>query len=167
MTTAGQAFYTYTNELTVAWWFRRNGGFTTGAGIGQGTIGVDSSSNNVWLMHGNGNDQSVSFFVWDGSSLTGVTSGPMPDNTWVFAVGTINASQAVFYVDGVSQAVSGGGITGTIRNNASSTIALGQDVRYNSGRFLNGDIGYVRVWNRALSAGEVATLYAQTSGCFL
>ena len=166
-TTAGQAFYHYTNEMTVAWWFRRNGGLITGAGIGQGTVGVESMADNMWLMHGNGNDNSITFYVNNGGAWVANTSQPFADNTWYFMVGTINSFQQILYVDGVSQSVTAAGISVGIVNNPNSTIAVGQDVRYNSNRFFNGDIAYARVWNRALSAGEVALLYAQTQGCFV
>ena len=166
-TTAGQAFYQYTNALTVAWWFRRNGTLVTGAGIGQATVGVESMTTNMWLMHGNSNDNSITFYVNNGGTWIANTSQPFADNTWYFMVGTIDAGQQLIYVDGVVQSVTAAGLSVGMVNNPNSTIAVGQDVRYNSGRFFNGDIAYVRTWNRVLSAGEVATLYAQTQGCFV
>ena len=50
-------------------------------------------------------------------------------------------------------------VTGNIRNNATANLSLGRNEGFPTNAYVNGLIDDVRVYNRALSAGEVADLY--------
>ncbi len=147
-------FYTFTNQITVEWWVNATT-ITSGSGIGQATNGIDNMATNVWLMHLNpGGSGSVTFFVNDAGSWIS-TTGTFPSSGWHHVAGVASTLGIYIYIDGVL-ASSASGLTGTIRNNSSSVIAMGRDVRFAAGRFMAGDIDEVRIWSRALCATEIA-----------
>ena len=152
-TTAGQAFYQYTNQLTVSWWMKRNGTITVGSGGGQSTFNVDNMSTNVWLMHGNP-DNTVNFYVNDSGNWRTTATSTLLDNTWYNITGTINTSNVSVYTNGSLTSTSSG-ISSGITNNSSSIVGWGFDPRYLGSRHFNGSIAYASVYNRALSASEV------------
>ena len=84
------------------------------------------------------------------------------DGNWHFLVMIINATTGTFYIDGVSAAsVSDVSDAGTF----SLTTDLATIGSFTSGLFfLSGSIDEVGIWNRALSASEVATLYNAGNG---
>ncbi|MFZ3031617.1 MAG: LamG domain-containing protein [Candidatus Moraniibacteriota bacterium] len=93
----------------------------------------------------------------DGS--TAIYSPTISLNRWTFACATRDAAGAgVIYMDGV--AVSSGS-TGTPASNGATTY-IGN--RSTGDRTFDGSIDEVRIYNRALSAGEIQSLYTQGSG---
>ena len=156
-TTAGQAFYQYTNQLSVCWWIKRNGTITNGSGCGQSTFNVDNMTTNVWLMHGLDTNRMI-FYVNDSGTWRNIASSILDDNTWYFLTGTINTTNISFYVNGVLYAT-GTGISTGITNNSNSVIGCGLDIRYSSGRFFNGSVSNMQVYNRTLSALEILQNY--------
>jgi hypothetical protein len=156
-TTAGQAFYQYTNQLSVCWWIKRNGDLLTGAGCGQSTLSLDDMTSNVWLMHGNTNN-TVTFYVNDNGAWKNIASSILDNNTWYFLAGTINTSNIIMYINGTLYGTSTGISTGIV-NNSNSVVVLGRDPRASSGRYLNGSIANIQVYNRTLSASEILQNY--------
>jgi len=154
-TAAGAPFYQYTNKLSVSWWLKRDGSIAGGAGGGQSTIGVDSMSTNVWLMHGNGT--SITFYVNDGGSWISLDTGTIPNDTWTHITTTVTSSSTKMYINGVLTNSTVG--VSQIVNNPNSIIGWGFDPRYLSGRFLNGSIASAQVFNRDISALEVQQNY--------
>ena len=78
-------------------------------------------------------------------------------NRWYFLTATYDGSAMRFYIDGTlrgTQAKSGGTIT-----NSGREIWIGGNDYW--GEFLKGRIDEVRIYNRALTAAEIQTLYAQ------
>jgi len=146
-------YYQFSKEITVEWWVNPASFETLGSGIGQATSGVDVMSSNVWLMHFNGTGTSMNFYVNDGGNWRTHSSVNIPLG-WHHVVGVADANSTRLYIDGVLQS-SGAGISGTILNNSSSQVHFGKDVRYNTGRFMNGSIDEVRIWSRALCVGEI------------
>jgi hypothetical protein len=156
-TTAGEAFYQYTNQLSVCWWVKRNSDLITGAGCGQSTLSLDSMLTNVWLMHGNTNN-TVTFYVNDNGTWKNIASSILDNNTWYFLSGTINTSNIIMYINGALYGTSTGISTGIV-NNSNSVIASGRDPRVSSGRYLNGSIANIQVYNRTLSSQEILQNY--------
>lgn len=74
-------------------------------------------------------------------------------NNWNHVVGTYDGSSQKIYVDGILK--NSTSLTGTI-NVAGNTVRLGN---YEGDYNLTGNIGVVRVYNKALSAAEVAQNY--------
>ncbi|MES2702917.1 MAG: Ig-like domain-containing protein [Bacteroidota bacterium] len=143
-------YYTFTNALTVEWWANVSSA-ALGSGIGQGTSGADNMTDNVWLMHSQGT--TITFYVNDNGNWR--SAGPVAfSGGWHHYAGVANSSGIFFYVDGTLAASSSDGIASGIRNNSSSVIHMGKDVRYND-RFYAGSIDEVRIWNRALGQTEI------------
>jgi hypothetical protein len=168
-TTAGQAFYQYTTEITACSWFKRNGNITGGSGGGQCTKDVDNwTTSNVWLFHGNGSPtNSITFYVNGGSYYRNRDTGFLADNTWYFICGTCSSSLIKIYVNGVQVGISATGMnSGNIISNSNSVIQYGKDPRYSTGRFFTGSVGSSYVYNRELSSSEILNNYNALKGRF-
>lgn len=87
------------------------------------------------------------------STLT--TSSNITLNQWYHIVGTFNAGQRVVYINGVEVGADTGPASITTYG---ETCRIG-NVKNIADRFLNGRIDDLRVYERALSAGEVQTMY--------
>ena len=101
--------------------------------------------------------QKAAFYVWDGSGKTANSSVAMPLNKWTHLVGTADGTNAYIYQDGVQvgSVAAGDTRTGyTVPNIFVSGTTLFDDLH-----FIDGTIDEVRVYDRALSANEIARLY--------
>jgi|GEM_PF-1101610 hypothetical protein len=128
----------------------------------------------AWLnISSTGNDQSiVNKIIWatSGYRLVVLSSGVLdfnvgfggadsvstvPYNSWTFVVVTFDGSYVTFYVNGVSQTGDRTALRGSIISN---TTPL--DIGESGGEYwVLGVIDEVRIYNRALSAAEVAASY--------
>jgi len=93
------------------------------------------------------------------NSASGTTS--VAANTWYHVVGTYDGTTIKVYVNGVlegSTAYSGG------IGYSSANLAIGVYQSLISGYSLNGYVGPVQIYNRAITAAEVAQIYAAGSG---
>ncbi|MHC4569967.1 MAG: LamG domain-containing protein [Planctomycetota bacterium] len=78
------------------------------------------------------------------------------DGQWHHAAGTYDGSRISLYVDGALDVSAD--VTGTIRSN-DYDVHIGQNAE-KPGRFWNGLIDDVRVYNYALSANEIAGMFS-------
>lgn len=78
-------------------------------------------------------------------------------NRWHMVVATLDKGVQTLYWDG-KQVQSGGGGAG----NKTSEFSIGDSTVF-KGRFFHGSLDEVALWNRALSASEVATIYASAT----
>src|SRR5207249_8359267 len=91
-------------------------------------------------------------YVYDGTSCTLSTPG-YNDGSWHQAVLVVDATGASLYVDGAQKSTRVW--TGTAGASSST-----QDVRVGYyGSYLSGTVDEIRLYNRALGAGEVQQLY--------
>ena len=81
------------------------------------------------------------------------------DNSWHHVVGIYDGDLLTLYVDGVLDASAPVGALNLVTSNP---LQLGTG--WNGGYFYTGRIDEVRIWNRALSAADVAEVYAFTGG---
>ena len=100
---------------------------------------------------------SRAFLRINNSTLTGTTV--VADDTWHHVVGTFDGSRLTLYVDGVED---GTAVIGA--NSLSTTHTLRFGTGRQGGFFYDGLLDEVRIWNRGLSAAEVAEVYAFTGG---
>ncbi len=112
----------------------------------------------------------ASFLVTDTAvNIVTVTSATAVNNgTFVHLVGTYNGSHTFIYLDGRLSAISATSTNGiTAVNSADFTIGAQPRASSPTGSFLNfmtGTIDEVGIWNRNLSALEVAELYNNGTG---
>lgn len=96
-----------------------------------------------------------------GSTFTRITkTGFLENGKWHHIVGTCNASQQALYSNGNVQTTSGGSIDYT---GVRDVITIGAYNAAGTGRTLS-NIGFIKVYNRALSAYEVRQNYNALKG---
>jgi hypothetical protein len=140
-------------QMAVGSWFK-----TTVRGPGTRDI-VGTPGPYSFSLHENP-DGSIGYnlFTAAGSGFAGMNSALAYDNGgWHLAVGTFDGTNARLYVDGALVA-GPTGIGGSTWNAAASAV----DIGYLNSNFtyFAGTIDEPAIWSRALSAGEIATLYA-------
>ncbi len=146
-------FSAYGNAISVESWINNTNGEFPWAG--QGTPAVDNMTANVWLWHGG------TWYVNDNGTWRSL-AWPVLPNGWVHVATVADASGMRIYYNGVQVASNASGITSTIRNNGSSVIDLGHDVRFvagTGGRNSNVAFDNFNVWNVSRSAVEIAADY--------
>ena len=90
-----------------------------------------------------------------------ISTATMSLNVWNHICVTVNSSNIVLYVNGVSNVIANPGI---LPFSYSTETTMGYRDWSNSNYF-NGSIDQVRIFNKALSAGEVNTLYTSDASC--
>ena len=162
---------------------------------GPASNGGDFAASGLPVSTGSGSQTTVAFWMyWDGTDAVGIigwnnyvlamgaswlgfstnnndvngTSNSGLANGWhhvvaVFTNGSVTSNQ--IYVDGVARSLAQR-VGWPVRANAvvASTLNIGGYGAGTVGRF-SGRIDQVRVFSGAISAAEVATLYAETRGC--
>jgi len=107
-------------------------------------------------------DNSLHFYTDSGSSTA--YSTPIPTNQWHFLAATFVAGgDRPIYLDGVQVATS---IAGGHSVNNGSPLCVGANLTF-GGRYFAGRISEVAVFNRSLTAAEIATLYQAGSPAYL
>ena len=104
------------------------------------------------------------FYIANGTIFytnTSVSSISYQDNQWHNYIVVVNGTSIKLYVDGNTTPIAN--LTSTVLGTASSdSLFIGKFGAY-PGVYFNGSIDQVRVFNKALSAGEVTTLYNETA----
>ncbi|MFA5105655.1 MAG: LamG domain-containing protein [Candidatus Micrarchaeia archaeon] len=88
-------------------------------------------------------------------------SGVVKQNTWQFVAGVYNGSHVIVYVDGVARANASIGSQTIMSTSENLLVGVG---KLNDNSWFNGSIDEAFVYNRALSASEIASMYQRTSG---
>lgn len=142
------------NQMSIATWIYSNGFLDDDRIISKAT--GQQANDHYWMISiANGNR--LRFRLKTGSSTkTLIASSATPINQWVHVVVTYNGSKMKIYRNGVE--VASANASGNIATN-SSPVYLGM----NTGGYSpwNGKLDNLTLYTKALSAAEVATLYAQ------
>jgi len=164
-------------NFTIAFWFMRrgdgsNGGFSgcsnsltevlTSKGLGGGdNTGVDCG----WLIGVNDSRYMAACFE-DPAGVDKILTGSttvIQNETWYHAVLTLNYFTATFYLNGIVES----SVTSNAyaaNNNLTLSIGWGaEDITATPDGAWNGSIDEFAIWNRSLSASEVAELYNLTA----
>ena len=142
-----------TQAPTVEVWVKTNNLNQNGFFFEKGNVNTQYSlfqegTNIVWRTMGLSNQ-----------SMYATTATYMSTSSWAHIVGTYSSGVKTIYINGVP-VTSASGITGTIGTNTNG-ISIGAYGGYNGGRsyYYNGEIGIVKVYDRALTAAEVLQNY--------
>ena len=145
-------------QLTVSAWAKWAG--STSAGNNNAVVSQSGEGDDVFaLAFGSGDD--IYFYV-ENSSDTGEAANSdtdLPDNDWHHYVGVYDGAKVLLYIDGVLQddqpALTG--LTQTVAHN----IRIGT-TQYATANW-EGQIDDVKIYNRALSEGEIMGFYIKGS----
>tara|TARA_R100001440_G_scaffold44433_1_gene64206 strand:- start:403 stop:2586 length:2184 start_codon:yes stop_codon:yes gene_type:complete len=136
--------------------FTISGWFNFSSNKYQGLISFDNTSPRGWFLFQLA-DNSIKLF--DGTSAFTLKTSYTTTNQWDSFIVTYDGTDLVFYVNGTqesTQAVSvnlqTNGNDGQIGNN-----------KFSTGRYFNGKIDGVSIFNYALSSSQVTTLYGSSS----
>ena len=137
-----------TEEITLSAWVK-----TSDAGNGEHNPFVTKGDHAYAIKHSVNNE--IQFFIYDGDWFTAnVDVDSSFNGDWRFVVGTYDGSELRIYIDGGLGDVTPHVGTIEVRTN---NLFIGANSEANT-RFYNGAIDDVRIYNRALSAGEVLYL---------
>lgn len=155
----GTKFPTLTTAITVSAWV--NPGASQGAyadiwGNHQGGFA------GMVLQQNNTTTNQYSFAYGTGTTWAGSGNFNLTANTWSHVVAVKDASYCYVYINGVEQTGVRGNCTANIQpaGNMNFSIGLGYS---DAGRYFAGKVDDTRVYNRALSATEIAALYRSTA----
>ena len=105
-------------------------------------------------------DNKFKFFIGPGAPNVAVSNTVAEANEWYHIVGTYQANDNIkIYVNGVLEKTTSTSVT---RGTNPNKFCIGQSVTW-SGRFFNGTIDEVKIYNRALSAEEIKAEYIHVS----
>ena len=126
---------------------------------------VVTNSQNPWrlIMVSNSGASGEFFFNWnvnvDGTGNTVSTSNYVEDDSYILQCG-YDGAEVFAYMNGVKQSDTESD-TGDI-DALTKDISIGGDTGYDPSRHANLDIGFVRLYNRCLSDGEIIQNYNAT-----
>lgn len=152
---------------TVSMWVRWSGtqdpsfsGSNYGCVLSRQSNGI--FSNDIICLSNTSPGSGVIVWLWT-NNVTPVTSGThvVGDNVWRHVVVTFSGGTHSIYMDGALEA--SGSAAGSTNNNSAIPLGIGSWYGDGSSSF-SGDIDDVRVYNRALTAGDVAELFADGGG---
>ena len=157
ITVTNNAVLNPVTAITVSAWFQIAGN----TGATQGVISKDISSpiaNPPYALQINASTNTLQYYQTSTSTTTPTNSVSTPvltyGNNWYFISGTFEGNTMRVYFNGELSE------TSTLSDIAPTTgmLRIGQQ-KTGSGRWFNGTIDDVRIYNRALSASEINQLY--------
>lgn len=148
-----------TNQATFIVWMRRNGNQN-----GYDGIIISRSGSNVNGINFISNGTNLGYIWNDAGNTYGWNSGLVPSNLqWVMYAVSITPTNAIAYLcqtTGIASATN----NVTHGNTTINSIQIGRDST--SGRLFNGNIAVAQIYNRALSASEIAQNFNATRSRF-
>lgn len=157
--------YASVADFTVSIWFKTNS--TTGGrliGFGSAQTGSSTSADRHIYMNNNGQ---IYFGIYTGSVVTVNSSAAFNDNNWHLATGTFSSTTGLaLYVDGVlsgsnTSATPPQTYTGYWRINGDNLTGVTSAPASN---YFSGSLDDALIYQRALSASEVFTVYNRPDG---
>jgi hypothetical protein len=154
-----QSLDSTTNKLSISVWIKSDHNFQYGSG---GILWYGPLLNLTYALS-IGTNYKLNFYTnWNSSPSDGVyISNPLSESTWYHVGFVFNSGQANAYINGSLT-------TSTIFDNvvlplhAGRIFRIGDDYGFRS-EIWSGVIDDIRIYNRALSASEIQTLYLEQS----
>ena len=150
----GTSFANNLGDVTFSGWIYREGSNTSHGEIFAKehilSFSVRNSTNKLHFNFGVGSS-------WGSGSAT-ESGSAIPMNQWVHVAGTRSGSTVKVYIDGVLEG------TGTNADTGSNALWAGIGHKPTSGFYFNGLLDDVRMYDHALSAGEISALAAGGAG---
>jgi hypothetical protein len=140
-----------TSAGTITFWMYPTAFTNYSNPVSNGNVNSDKNGVNFYFTSAG----AFSFEVCNASSESRANAGIISANNWYFAAGTWDGSHVVLYVNGATY-------SSTQSNTVTPAypLTIGDDGAQSlAGNHFKGDIADVRVYSRALSAGEIAQMY--------
>lgn len=147
-----------TGEISIETWFRHDVATATYDPVVKKS---DPSQTHGFALEFDASGSSLLWWVYTSSGWQSTVAVPVTPGVWMDAVATYDGTTSSLYLNGAlasSASISGGEIVA-----ASAPLCIGRDPGNLSTRYYVGLIDEVSVYNRALSAAEVASLHAAGS----
>ncbi len=139
------------DTFSVSIWVKQIGQAPNSTMIGQVTPSSDG-----WMLYQHGNSP-IEFFVYNYTVDKASGSAPLTLKKWTHLVGVSTSTYTYLYKNGV--------LDGSAAKGAGSYAVPGGTLKMGkyggNANYLNGQIDLPMVWNRALSASEIALLYRE------
>ena len=135
-------------SFTISGWFN-----VTSYVSNMGYISFDSSTRGWFLFH-----QSTNLALYDGTAVRTLSSNLQPTNEWNSYIITYDGTDLIFYLNGQQNSTQA--VTSNLQTNGNDGQIGNQ--QFAAGRFYNGSISNVQIFNSALPAtgsNSVETLY--------
>ena len=148
------------NSFSISFWINAASGQPTNTIIlGKGNEGAVTAGYRFIINSGGTDSTSIAFVASDGTTTK--SAGKISvglDGSWHLITGVVNRTDSLiqYYVDGIRKVSISFTPTGSV--NTSSVLAIGRNSS-SSGGYFSGQIDDVRVFNYALTATQVKTLY--------
>ncbi len=165
ITDASQTGLDMTTAVSVSFWMKLES--SAPVDNNQGILSKTARTSGGYLLgyrnYPSGNDNFY-FEAWNGGSNTYAVSGDLnlSTATWYHVVVTYDTGTLVLYLNGSSQTFTKTGSDTTITTN-SDPFYLGR-LQSDASSYFDGLIDEVGIWSRALTSGEVTTLYNSGNG---
>ena len=132
-------------SFTISGWFN-----VTSYVSNMGYISFDSSTRGWFLFH-----QNTNLALYDGTSVATLNSNLQPTNEWNSYIITYDGTDLIFYLNGQQNS------TQSVSINLQTNGNDGQigNQQFAAGRFYNGSISNLSIWNTALSSSQVTEIY--------
>ncbi|MFZ1626983.1 MAG: LamG domain-containing protein [Candidatus Moraniibacteriota bacterium] len=144
--------FTSAQPFTMSAWFK------TDSVSGNQVVFAKPNPNWEYSMKITGSTLTFIYWVTDASAAISLSApSALVVGQWYFVTVTHDGSSAYMYVDGVSVA-SDTSTSGTYQNRTDN-LQIGSGYFNGNSAFFDGVIDEVRIYNRALSAGEIQSLY--------
>ncbi len=141
-------------------------GSQDGAYVGYGPVMARQKNGEITnqLIALNGSDPATAKIVWypyDSSVISLISTVAPGNGVWRHIVVAYSSGSHTLYIDGQQNTT--GSHTGTISNDATVPLSIGAWIGDGNG-YSTSTIDEVRIYNRAITASEVASLYTQGGG---
>ena len=150
------------SEITVSAWDKQNAPYLNGDYIIVSKMNPAYAETATWALeriYSSGTHYRLRFTAYetDGSVATIITGWIVENGQWHNAVGVFNGTHLLLYEDGVEVATPVAR-TGNIQS-TDTEVRIG--TTHSGTHSYNGSIDDVMIWNRALTAGEIMSLYQE------
>ena len=142
---------------TIAVWFKADASQVTNARLVS--IGEDAANQVEFFIDAAKKLNAFAYISW-AVQFNFVSDSTVNDDAWHHGVMTWESNSALMYVDGTLQAASDTS-TAVSLTSAAGKLSIGEKFDI-SGKVFNGELDDIRIFNRALSAAEITTLYNNT-----
>lgn len=147
VTLPNESLYDFSNQMTVEVWIKANP-FT------RNWQAIVTKGDNSWRLHRNNNTNFINFAINANTGTYGVNSTTnVNDGEWHHLAGVFTGTQLQLYVNGVKEGEVNVAANTTI-NNSTYPVMFGENAQA-TGRYFNGKMDEVRLWNVARTQNQI------------